>query len=86
MFGQLASSQTLTRRFARSLALSRATALPGGIRTRIHHGLRGIGVTVDLIGAAHKQPDFLAKNPAGYCGGGGTGVSCPIGLKVAASA
>jgi peptide-methionine (S)-S-oxide reductase len=22
----------------------------------------------------------LAKNPAGYCGMGGTGVSCPIGL------
>jgi peptide-methionine (S)-S-oxide reductase len=27
----------------------------------------------------HQQ--YLAKNPAGYCGLGGTGVSCPIGLK-----
>lgn len=26
----------------------------------------------------HQQ--YLAKNPAGYCGVGGTGVSCPIGL------
>ena len=26
----------------------------------------------------HQQ--YLAKNPAGYCGLGGTGVSCPIGL------
>jgi peptide-methionine (S)-S-oxide reductase len=26
----------------------------------------------------HQQ--YLAKNPAGYCGHGGTGVSCPIGL------
>lgn len=26
----------------------------------------------------HQQ--FLAKNPAGYCGAGGTGVSCPVGL------
>lgn len=26
----------------------------------------------------HQQ--YLAKNPGGYCGGGGTGVSCPIGL------
>ena len=26
----------------------------------------------------HQQ--YLAKNPAGYCGIGGTGVSCPIGL------
>ncbi len=30
----------------------------------------------------HQQ--YLAKNPAGYCGLGGTGVSCPIGLGVAA--
>jgi peptide-methionine (S)-S-oxide reductase len=26
----------------------------------------------------------LAKNPHGYCGLGGTGVSCPIGTGVAA--
>jgi peptide-methionine (S)-S-oxide reductase len=29
----------------------------------------------------HQQ--YLAKNPDGYCGLGGTGVSCPIGLPVA---
>ncbi len=29
----------------------------------------------------HQQ--YLAKNPAGYCGLGGTGVSCPIGLSAA---
>lgn len=28
----------------------------------------------------HQQ--YLAKNPAGYCGIGGTGVSCPVGLAV----
>ncbi len=28
----------------------------------------------------HQQ--YLAKNPGGYCGIGGTGVSCPIGLPV----
>ncbi|MEI6097981.1 MAG: peptide-methionine (S)-S-oxide reductase MsrA [Alphaproteobacteria bacterium] len=32
----------------------------------------------------HQQ--YLAKNPSGYCGIGGTGVSCPIGLKVASPA
>jgi peptide-methionine (S)-S-oxide reductase len=32
--------------------------------------------------AYHQQ--YLAKNPNGYCGLGGTGVSCPIGLGVAA--
>ncbi len=30
----------------------------------------------------HQQ--YLAKNPGGYCGIGGTGVSCPIGLETAA--
>jgi peptide-methionine (S)-S-oxide reductase len=30
----------------------------------------------------HQQ--YLEKNPNGYCGVGGTGVSCPIGLKVQA--
>ena len=30
----------------------------------------------------HQQ--YLAKNPGGYCGLGGTGVSCPIGLHSAA--
>ena len=29
----------------------------------------------------HQQ--YLAKNPGGYCGIGGTGVSCPIGLTAA---
>jgi peptide-methionine (S)-S-oxide reductase len=28
----------------------------------------------------HQQ--YLSKNPNGYCGHGGTGVSCPIGAKV----
>ena len=30
----------------------------------------------------HQQ--YLAKNPQGYCGIGGTGVTCPIGLGVKA--
>ena len=28
----------------------------------------------------HQQ--YLSKNPGGYCGLGGTGVSCPAGLTV----
>ena len=28
----------------------------------------------------HQQ--YLAKNPDGYCGIGGTGVSCPAGLAI----
>jgi peptide-methionine (S)-S-oxide reductase len=30
----------------------------------------------------HQQ--YLAKNPNGYCGLGGTGVSCPVGVRVEA--
>ena len=28
----------------------------------------------------HQQ--YLAKNPFGYCGLGGTGVSCPVGIEI----
>ena len=31
----------------------------------------------------HQQ--YLEKNPGGYCGIGGTGVTCPVGLKVSAA-
>ena len=31
----------------------------------------------------HQQ--YLAKNPGGYCGLGGTGIACPVGLKVGAA-
>ena len=33
--------------------------------------------------AYHQQ--YLAKNPAGYCGLGGTGVSCPVGVDTPAA-
>ena len=32
--------------------------------------------------AYHQQ--YLVKNPSGYCGLGGTGVSCPVGIGAAA--
>ncbi len=52
---------------------------------------RGLGsITTEVIEApefyfaeAHHQ-QYLAKNPMGYCGLQGTGVSCPIGVGVAA--
>jgi peptide-methionine (S)-S-oxide reductase len=45
-------------------------------------------ITTELLAAPefyyaedyHQQ--YLAKNPGGYCGLGGTGVSCPIGLQL----
>ena len=50
---------------------------------------KGYGpVTTEIVDAPpfyyaedyHQQ--YLAKNPGGYCGLGGTGVSCPVGLAV----
>jgi peptide-methionine (S)-S-oxide reductase len=53
---------------------------------------RGYGtITTEIVEAGpfyfaedyHQQ--YLAKNPHGYCGLGGTGVSCPIGLAGASA-
>ena len=38
----------------------------------------------DFYYAEDYHQQYLAKNPNGYCGLGGTGVSCPIGLGVGA--
>ena len=52
---------------------------------------KGFGkITTEIVPAGefyyaedyHQQ--YLAKNPAGYCGVGGTGVTCPIGVGVEA--
>ena len=54
-------------------------------------GAKGLGTITTEIAAAgpfyfaedyHQQ--YLAKNPAGYCGLGGTGVSCPLPTGVTA--
>jgi peptide-methionine (S)-S-oxide reductase len=34
----------------------------------------------DFFYAEDYHQQYLAKNPAGYCGLGGTGVACPVGL------
>jgi peptide-methionine (S)-S-oxide reductase len=58
-------------------------------RARYEEQLREAGygeVTTEIVDAPeffyaedyHQQ--YLAKNPNGYCGLGGTGVSCPVGL------
>ena len=35
----------------------------------------------DFFYAEEYHQQYLAKNPMGYCGQGGTGVSCPVGLS-----
>lgn len=47
-------------------------------------------ITTEIIGtpvfyyAEDYHQQYLAKNPNGYCGIGGTGVTCPIGVGVSA--
>jgi peptide-methionine (S)-S-oxide reductase len=38
----------------------------------------------DFYYAEDYHQQYLAKNPSGYCGLGGTGVSCPGGVAAAA--
>lgn len=38
----------------------------------------------DFYFAEDYHQQYLAKNPTGYCGLGGTGVSCPVGTGIAA--
>ena len=68
---------------AAQLKAARASALMFGERLRT----AGFGaITTEIVAAPeffyaedyHQQ--YLAKNPNGYCGLGGTGVSCPVGL------
>ena len=56
-------------------------------------GVAGHGfgpVTTEILPASafhHAEPyhqQYLAKNPGGYCGLGGTGVACPAGIAVGA--
>ena len=43
-------------------------------------------ITTEILGAPdfyyaeHYHQQYLAKNPNGYCGIGGTGISCPVGV------
>ena len=76
------------RRPSSATAERLARRLPGGALSASGHG----EITTEIAAAGpfyyaedyHQQ--YLAKNPGGYCGLGGTGVSCPIGLGVTASA
>ena len=55
-----------------------ATALEGAGHGEITTEIAPLG-TFYYAEPYHQQ--YLSKNPGGYCGLGGTGVSCPIGLR-----
>ncbi len=70
--------------------------MEAALRTKAAYeqALKGLGygpVTTEIkpVGEFYFAEDYhqqyLAKNPGGYCGIGGTGVSCPIGVGVEAA-
>jgi peptide-methionine (S)-S-oxide reductase len=67
---------------------SAARAAQAEFQNRLNAAGYGV-ITTEIIDAPtfyfaedyHQQ--YLAKNPGGYCGIGGTGVTCPIGVDVA---
>lgn len=65
--------------------LSRARASREAYQSRLNAAGYGaitteIASDVPYFFAEDYHQQYLAKNPAGYCGIGGTGVSCPMGL------
>lgn len=75
---------TTTEAQAEIVEKSRAT-YENALRSK---GLGPITTQIETAGpfyyAETYHQQYLAKNPNGYCGLNGTGVSCPIGLGVAA--
>lgn len=70
--------QAATLAASRDLFQERLTAARfGAITTEI----RPIDVATEFFYAEPYHQQYLGKNPNGYCGLGGTGVSCPIGLS-----
>ena len=67
------------------LEAARATASAYG-KALAGRGLGAITTEIRPLDTFYYAEDYhqqyLAKNPAGYCGIGGTGVSCPIGVGV----
>jgi peptide-methionine (S)-S-oxide reductase len=55
----------------------------------VERGLASITTEIAEAGPFYAAEDYhqqyLQKNPGGYCGLGGTGVSCPVGVGVAAA-
>ena len=67
---QRAAAERSARGFGEALA---AAGHSGEITTEI-------AAAGDFFYAEDYHQQYLAKNPGGYCGLGGTGVSCPVGL------
>ena len=73
IFTTSASQQALAERAARAFEEQLERAGLGRVTTEIEPA-------GPFYFAEDYHQQYLAKNPMGYCGLGGTGVSCPVGL------
>ncbi len=66
----------------REMAAASAKAYAEALRAAGHDGelTTEVEPAGDFFYAEDHHQQYLAKNPGGYCGLGGTGVSCPVGL------
>jgi peptide-methionine (S)-S-oxide reductase len=69
----------------RAAAEASRAAFQGALAEAGHRGeiTTEIREAPDFYYAEDYHQQYLAKNPNGYCGLGGTGVSCPVGLTAA---
>jgi peptide-methionine (S)-S-oxide reductase len=85
--GNDAGTQYRSAIYTSSPAQARAAELSRGIYQPVLAEAGYGDITSEIVAAPefyyaedyHQQ--YLAKNPDGYCGIGGTGVSCPIGVR-----
>ena len=68
----------------RTAAETTRDAFQSGLdRARLGHITTEIAPAGEFFYAEDYHQQYLAKNPNGYCGLGGTGVSCPVGIAAA---
>jgi peptide-methionine (S)-S-oxide reductase len=69
----------------RQKALASRDAYQQALRASGHGAITTeIAEAPEFFYAEEYHQQYLAKNPGGYCGIGGTGVSCPVGVAAAA--
>jgi peptide-methionine (S)-S-oxide reductase len=67
----------------RQVAEASRDAYAAALEAAGHEGITTeLAAAPELYFAEEYHQQYLAKNPGGYCGLGGTGISCPTGLQI----
>ncbi|MEZ5945477.1 MAG: peptide-methionine (S)-S-oxide reductase MsrA [Hyphomonas sp.] len=81
---QYRSAIYVTSEDQKQIAMDMTVAYQSALAAAGHGGkvTTEVGTLTNIYFAEDYHQQYLAKNPNGYCGLGGTGVSCPVGLGV----